>query len=122
MGAYIDYVDVIPGLLGVIERARLGYDYRGYRFDQYVQYPCVMVRPVGGTDSTRIQLIARADNPNEAMKACIDASNALTQDSQYINEFVPFGITMDSNPMLTYTTEAEKPEAWCYLTLDHLES
>lgn len=122
MGAYISYVDVVPSLLGVLERSLLPYDRRGYSFDQSITYPCVMVRTVGGTDNTRIQLIVRANSEGEAMEACINSANTLEQDAQYMDGVVSFGITMDSKPIITYSSDDNKPEAWCYLTLDHLES
>lgn len=117
----MDYVDPIPPVINLLKN---GLDVRVYgnRFPANAEVPSVLVRTAGGTDYTRLQVIARANSDFEAMDNLIRATNYLSNNAAHIQGIKVFWLERESNPIHDVDEDSGKPEAWGYMRLEHLEA
>lgn len=114
------YVDVIPPLIKLIKNF---FDFRiyGNMFPPDAVLPSVMIRTAGGNGYTRLQIIARAHTAQEAMNNLIAFMNQLESLSS-IPGVQTIWIEREQNPMPDMDEDTQKPEAWVYMRLEHLEA
>lgn len=118
----IDYVDPIPPIFRFLRRV-INANVYGNTFPQdTAKLPAVLVRNAGGTDYTRIQIIARADIDSEAMKLCINVINTIGKRYPEIEGLRMIWVEPEAKPIPSFDDEANKPEAWCYMRFEHLEA
>ncbi|USK77833.1 hypothetical protein [Peribacillus frigoritolerans] len=117
----MDYIDPIPPVLNLLKNG-LSVRVYGNRFPAKAVVPSVLVRVSGGTDYTRLQLIARADTDYEAMIHLLSATNYLSRNAAYIQGIKVYWIARESNPTHDFDEDTGKPEAWGYMRLEHLEA
>lgn len=118
----INYMDPIPPLIQAlkpfVEPARV----YGNTIPASATLPCVLIKNAGGTDYTRLMLLARANSDIEAMRLCIKGMNTLVRNAAYIRTLRVLDISKEVNPISSVDADTGKPEAWCYLRMEHLES
>ncbi|MED0739020.1 hypothetical protein [Aneurinibacillus thermoaerophilus] len=56
------------------------------------------------------------------MQGLIQAMNTLTRAAGQIQGLRVQWCEPESNPILTTDTDTGKPEAWCYMRLEHIEA
>lgn len=117
----IDYVDPIPPVIQFFSN-RLDFDVYGNSFGTNPELPALLVRNAGGTDFTRIQLICRAEKDHEAMSSLIHAMNLLERNASDIEGIHVVWCEREANPIPDTNIDSNKPEAWCYMRLEHLEA
>ena len=116
----IDYKDPIPPILQFFEQ-RLEVGVHGNTFGSNPFLPALLVRNAGGTSYTRIQLICRAEKDFEAMSGLIQAMNLLERYASHLNGLNVVWCEREANPIPDIDQDTRKPEAWCYMRLEHLE-
>ncbi|MBO0962342.1 hypothetical protein J1P26_21805 [Neobacillus sp. MM2021_6] len=116
----IDYKDPIPPVINFFSLR--GVNVFGNTFPTNAKLPALLVRNSGGTDYTRIQLIYRADKDYEAMGGLIGAMNLLERYASSIAGLQVVWCEREANPMPDVDQDTQKPEAWCYMRLEHLEA
>lgn len=94
----------------------------GNRFPSNAELPALMVRSAGGTDYTRLQLIARSNSDSEAMGIVINALNRLESNAPFLSGIRVIWAERESIPVPDVDEDTGKPEAWGYLRLEHLEA
>ncbi|MCU6603766.1 hypothetical protein OCO53_25330 [Peribacillus frigoritolerans] len=117
----MDYIDTIPSVVKLL-KTLLGVRVYGNRFPANAELPSLMVRSAGGTDYTRLQLIARANSDSESMGLAINAMNRLENNAAYLSGIRVVWAERESVPVPDYDEDTGKPEAWVYLRLEHLEA
>ncbi|MGP4063090.1 hypothetical protein [Halobacillus sp. H74] len=118
----IDYVDPIPPITRFLELFFEDVRVYGNTFPMNVSPPCLLVRTAGGTNYTRVQLIARADRDFEAMGLLIRAMNHMERSAQAIKEVDVLWCSKESLPISDTDTDTGAAEAWCYMRLEHMEA
>lgn len=116
----IDYVDPIPAVVRVLNAVFQERVY-GNTFPDSPAMPSILVRSTGGTDYTRLQLLTRGTTDMEAMGLLIRATNELMRNSSNIG-LQGVWIERESNPISAVDEDTGRPEAWCYLRMEHLEA
>lgn len=116
----IDYVDPIPPILRFYS-ALLDAPVEGNTFSSS-SVPALLVRNAGGNGFTRVQLIYRAEKDYEAMGGLIHAMNLLERNAAIIEGLRVSWCEREANPIPSVDDDTGKPEAWCYMRLEHLES
>lgn len=116
----IRYVDPIPPLIRLLKPSIEARVY-GNTLPTTATLPCVLIRNAGGTDYTRIQLLARANTDIDAMKTLIAAMNILIANAAFVSGLRVIDIQKEINPINSVDQDTGKPEAWCYLRMEHLE-
>ena len=116
----IDYVDPIPPVVKLLSSL---FDEKVYgnTMPNNPALPCILVRNMGGTDYTRLQLLVRGRSDIEAMVLCINAMNDLRRFASRI-QLRGVWIEKETNPISDIDEDTKRPEAWCYLRMEHLES
>jgi hypothetical protein len=117
----IDYKDPIPPIVQFFA-PRLEMNVHGNTFSPSPSLPALLVRNAGGTNYTRIQLICRAEKDFEAMDGLIHAMNLLERNSNQILGLQTVWCSREANPVPDSDQDTQKPEAWCYMRLEHLEA
>jgi hypothetical protein len=117
----IDYVDPIPPVLNLLASIS-DINVFGNTFSKSPKLPALLVRNAGGTDYTRIQLICRADQDYEAMNGLISAMNMLERYASNLIGLQVVWCERETNPIPDIDQDTKKPEAWCYMRLEHLEA
>ena len=117
----MEYIDTIPSVVKFLKNL-VGTRVYGNRFPANAELPSLMVRSAGGTDFTRLQLIARANSDSEAMSLVIKAINQLETNASYLTDIRVLWIERESVPVPDMDDDTGKPEAWGYLRLEHLEA
>lgn len=117
----INYVDPIPPLIKLAKNY-INVRVYGNILPPNPTLPCLLIRNAGGTDFTRIQLLARSTSDIESMKVLISAMNTLIRNAAYIQGLRVIDIQKESNPIPSVDDDTGKPEAWCYLRMEHFES
>lgn len=118
----IDYLDPVPPIVQFFAARLQGVTVYGNRFPGAVALPALLVRNAGGTDYSRIQLLYRADEDFDAMQGVIDAMNALSAGAAYIGELRAAWIEAETKPIPDTDGDTGKPEAWCYMRVEHFEA
>jgi len=116
----ISYVDPIPPVRRLLV-GMLTEKVYGNTFPLNVALPAVLVRSVGGLGYTRLQLLVRANDDITAMQTLIRAMNVILQDAALI-ELEGVWAERESNPISSTDEDTGKPEAWCYIRLEHIEA
>lgn len=116
----INYVDPIPPVVRVLS-SLISERVYGNIFPDNPSLPCVLVRNAGGSDYTRLQLLARGRSDMEAMNLLIRAMNELIRNAAYVG-LRGVWIEIESNPISAIDEDTNSPEAWCYLQMEHIES
>lgn len=118
----IEYVDPVPPVVQFLSARISTMKVYGNTFPQSPVLPALLVRSAGGNGYTRLQLICRASRDYEAMQGLIQAMNTLTRAAGQIQGLRVQWCEPESNPILTTDTDTGKPEAWCYMRLEHIEA
>ncbi|MGR9527682.1 hypothetical protein ACSS31_28900 (plasmid) [Priestia megaterium] len=116
----IDYLDVVPPVRKFIDDLIEEKVY-GSSFPSTPVLPAVLVRNMGGSDYTRLQLLARANDDITAMKLVIKAMNLLERYGANIVGLRVLWIEKDTAPIASKDDDTGKFEAWCYMRMEHLE-
>lgn len=116
----IEYVDPIPPVVKLLNKL---FDERVYgnTMPENPALPCILVRNMGGSDSTRLQLLVRGRSDIEAMALLIRAMNNLIRFASRV-ELRGVWIEKESSPIMAIDEDTKRPEAWAYLRMEHLES
>ena len=116
----IDYIDPIPPVVRFLNNVMDERVY-GNRMPNNSTLPVLVVKSAGGAGYTRLQVIARANDDVTAMQLLIKVVNLL---ERYGSEIALAGcwIERESNPMPSVDEDTGKPEAWCYLRMEHFEA
>ncbi len=117
----INYKDPIPPILQLFE-TYLDIGIHGNTFGSSPSLPALLVRNAGGTNYTRVQLIARAEKDFEAMGHLIQAMNLLERHASQISGLNVVWCEREANPIPDIDQDTQKPEAWCYMRLEHIEA
>jgi len=119
----IDYVDVIPPVRKLLA-SLLDVKVYGNTWPTNINttLPGVLVRTTGGNDYTRIQLVARANDDITAMQNVIKAMNALERYAADIQGLKILWLEREANPVSTPDVDTGKPEAWCFMRMEHMEA
>lgn len=116
----IDYVDPIPPVRKFLSTFMSERVY-GNIFPSTTTLPAVLVRNMGGTDYTRLQLLVRATDDIAAMQTLIRAMNFLERNGSAISGLRVLWIERETAPISSVDQDSNKPEAWAYVRLEHLE-
>ncbi|MEP9408568.1 hypothetical protein ABKP09_19815 [Peribacillus frigoritolerans] len=117
----MDYIDTIPSVIKLL-KTLLNVRVYGNRFPANPELPSLMVRSAGGTDYTRLQLIARSNSDSEAMSLVINALNRLETNAAFLSGIRVVWAERESIPVPDMDEDTGKPEAWGYIRLEHLEA
>lgn len=117
----IDYVDPIPPITKFLNILMNEVRVYGNTFPDNVTIPCLLVRSAGGTNYTRVQLIARAKYDYEAMGVLVSAMNNLERSAQAIKDLDVLWCAKEALPIPDKDEDTGNAEAWCYMRLEHLE-
>lgn len=117
----IDYVDPIPPVIRVL-KPFFSVRIYGNQFPSSVSLPAILIRNAGGNDYTRLQLLVRGNSDIEVMQLLIEAMNTLQRNAAYIQGLSGVWIERESNPLPDTDEDTGKPEAWCYMRMEHLEA
>jgi hypothetical protein len=117
----IQYVDPVPPVRKLLD-ALMEERVYGNQFPQNVGLPAVLVRNTGGNGYTRIQLWVRANDDIQAMNILIRAMNLLERNAASIRGLSVLWAERESVPIPDRADDTGKPEAWCYVRLEHLEA
>lgn len=115
----IEYVDPIPAVVRVLNGLFSERVY-GNTMPESPVLPCLVVRNAGGSDYTRLQLLARGKSDIEAMNLLIRGMNELIRNSSSIG-LRGVWVELETNPISLVDEDTGRPEAWCYLRMEHLE-
>ena len=115
----IEYTDPIPPIIRLLDTFM---EPRVYGNTFGTTLPAVLVKSAGGTDFTRIQIIARSNSDIDSMRLCIQAMNILERYSGSITGIRVLWVDRESNPIPSVDEDTGKPEAWCYMRLEHIEA
>lgn len=119
----IKYVDPIPYLVTFVKaKFRNELTVYGNTFPNTFRLPSLLIRTVGGTDAYRIQLLSRANDDITAMQNLINVMNFLEQFGQYMPGIQVKWVERESLPIPSVDTDSGKPEAWCYMRMEALET
>lgn len=120
----IEYVDVIPPVRKLLSSLMGDIKVYGNTWPTNINtiLPGVLVRTTGGNDYTRIQLVARANDDITATQVVIKAMNLLERNAAYITGLRGVWIEREANPVSTPDADTGKPEAWCFMRMEHLEA
>ncbi len=118
----IDYVDPIPPILKFYNLWLPDIKVAGNSFYPNITLPALLVKSAGGIGYSRIQLVARADDDISAMQTLIKAMNLMERYASNINGLRVVWCSRESNPIPSVDSDTNKPEAWCYMKLEHLEA
>lgn len=118
----IEYVDPIPPVLRMLsplfkDRARV----YGNTFPTSFSLPAILLRNAGGDEYTRLQVLVRGNSDIEVMRLLIDVMNTLERNASSI-DLRGVWIEKESNPLPDRDEDTGKPEAWCYMRMEHLEA
>ncbi|MEN3781492.1 hypothetical protein [Priestia megaterium] len=116
----IDYLDPIPPVRKFIDDL-LPERVFGNTFPSTVALPAVLVRNMGGTDYTRLQLLVRANDDITAMQTLIRAMNSLERYGSNIKGLRVLWIERETAPISATDEDTNKPEAWCYMRVETLQ-
>jgi hypothetical protein len=116
----MEYIDPIPPVMRLLKEY-VPFRVYGNRFSN-PELPALLVRSMGGTDYYRIQLVCRSDSDISAMSGLIQAMNTLEREGQYIKGLRVLWVERESNPIHDIDPDTRKPEAWCYMRLEAMES
>ncbi|MFI8709943.1 hypothetical protein ACIGHG_23525 [Bacillus sp. NPDC077411] len=117
----IDYIDPIPHVVRFFKI--FGVTCYGNSFPINVKYPCICVKSAGGRGFTRLQVTSRSEKDDiEAMQVLINAINILERHTSSITGLKVQWCEKEGTPTPSFDTEANKPQAWCYMRLEHLEA
>lgn len=117
----IDYIDPIPPIVGFFI-SRLDVNVYGNAIPYDAPLPCLLVKNAGGTDYTRVQLLCRAGQDFEATSQLIEAMNLLQRYASTIEGLQVVWCERETAPIPDSDADTGKPEAWCYMRLEHLEA
>lgn len=118
----IDYVDPIPSITKFLNIYMDDVRVYGNTFPTDTSIPSVLVRTAGGTNYTRIQLIARARQDYQAMDLLIKTMNRMERSAQAIKDINVLWCSKESLPIPDVDQDSGAAEAWCYMRLEHLEA
>lgn len=116
----ISYVDPIPPIRKMLV-SMINEKVYGNTFPSGVALPAVLIRTVGGTDYTRLQLLVRANDDITAMQILIKAMNLIIQNAASVALRGAWA-EKETNPISATDEDTGKPEAWCYIRFEHLEA
>jgi len=116
----IKYVDPIPPILRFF-KDRTDYHIDANTFQSNISEG-LLVRSAGGIGFSRIQLIYRASEESEAMNKLINCVNLLEAQAAFIQGLRVEWCEKEGNPIPSRDEDTDKPEAWCYMRLEHLEA
>lgn len=116
----IEYIDPIPPIRKMLVPMMAEKVY-GNTFPTNVALPAVLIRAVGGTDYTRLQLLVRANDDITAMQTLIKAMNLVIQNAAFTSLRSAWA-EKETNPISATDEDTGKPEAWCYIRFEHLEA
>lgn len=118
----LPYKDTLPAITTFLNN-NLDVDVYGNMFPPNVELPAVLVKPAGGTDFTRLQFLARADDDIQAMEILIEAMNMFEQHgAERLNGLMALWISREMAPISSIDGDTNKPEAWVYMRLEHYEN
>lgn len=117
----IDYIDVIPLLIQFLQE-RLDIGVYGNAFPVRYSLPAVVIKSAGGTDYTRIQILARAMTDHEAMNILIEVMNRLEREASQVKGIRVIWCVRETNPISSIDPDNNTAQAWCYMRLEHLEA
>ncbi|NMF00236.1 hypothetical protein [Aneurinibacillus aneurinilyticus] len=118
----IEYIDPIPPVVRFLKAWLPDTKVFGNTFPPDLALPALLVRNAGGNGYTRLQLIYRARQDYEAMQGLILAMNTLKRAASQIQGLRVQWCEPESNPIPTTDADTGKPEAWCYIRLEHIEA
>lgn len=118
----IDYVDPIPPITRFFNLFFEDIRVYGNTFPKNVTIPCLLVRPAGGTNYSRIQLIARSQRDYEAMDILVRAMNYMERSAQAVKDLDVLWCSKESHPIPDVDSDSGAAEAWCYMRLEHMEA
>ena len=116
----IDYVDPIPPVIQMLKPFFSARIYGNF-FPDNPPVPAVLIKNAGGFGYTRLQILVRDDSDINAMNLLIDVINTLERNASFI-KLRGTWIQKESNPISGYDKDAMKYEAWCYMSMEHLEA
>lgn len=116
----INYIDPIPPIVRLLDSLFVERVY-GNRIPAAAAIPCILVKNAGGSDYTRLLLLTRTDSDISAMVLLIEAMNDLIRNAANVQGLRVIDISKEVNPISSIDQDTGKPEAWCYLRLEHLE-
>lgn len=116
----LEYVDPIPPVRKMLV-GMMSEKIYGNTFPSNVVLPAVLIRNVGGTDYNRLQLLVRANDDITAMQTLIRAMNLIINNASDIALRGAWA-EKEINPISATDEDTGKPEAWCYVRLEHLEA
>lgn len=115
----IEYVDPIPPVIRLLNNL-IDDPVYGNTMPNNPKLPCVLIRNAGGSDYTRLQLLTRGNTDIQAMDLLIRAVNELIRNAAFVG-LRGVWIDMETNPISLMDEDTGKPEAWCYLRMEHIE-
>ena len=118
----IDYVDPVPPVLKFFSLYMPDVPSYGISIPATAKLPVLLVRNAGGSNYTRLQLLARADSPVQATQVLIRAMNTLERYAGNIQGLAVTWCQHESSPITDTDEDTNKPESWCYMKLDNLEA
>ncbi|MBX6333715.1 hypothetical protein IRY61_00025 [Candidatus Saccharibacteria bacterium] len=118
----IDYVDPVPPVLKFFGLYMPDVPSYGISIPATAKLPVLLVRNAGGSDYTRLQLLARADSPAQATQVLIRAMNTLERYAGNINGLGVTWCQHESSPIADTDEDTNKSESWCYMALYNLEA
>ncbi|MDA4083847.1 hypothetical protein [Bacillus cereus] len=117
----INYIDPIPHIVHFFKIFDV--TCYGNTFPKNAKYPSICVKIAGGKGFTRLQVTSRSEKDDiEAMNVLINAINILECHTASIRGIQVQWCEKEGNPTSLFDTEANKPQAWCYMRLEHLEA
>lgn len=117
----LDYIDPIPPIRRFLDETIPERVY-GNIFPSAPALPAVLVKTAGGSGFTRLLLLARANDDVTAMQTLIRAMNSLERNGANVPGIKAEWMARETNPIHSVDQDTGKPEAWCYLRLEHLEA
>lgn len=117
----VAYLDPVPAVVRFFADRMPDVNIYGNRFPESVGLPALLVKAAGGTDYSRIQLLYRAGTDYDAMQGVISAMNMLTHGAAGIRALRGAWAEPESKP-IPDQDDTGKPEAWCYMRLEHFEA
>jgi len=117
------YKDPIPFIYAFLD-AKFGdrLTFYGNTFPSQIRLPSIIIRTTGGIDAYRIQLLSRANDDITAMNSLVDVMNYLVGYGQWIPGIRVKWVQRESLPIPSVDQDSGKPEAWCYIRLEALET
>lgn len=118
----IDYVDPIPPVLNFFKVYMPDIKFYGNTIPVGVTLPVVAIKNAGGSNYTRLQLLARADSVVQATQVLIRAMNTLERCAGNIQGLDVTWCQHETAPLPDMDDDTGKPESWCYMKLDNIEA